>query len=550
MAALTLDALLRSPKKGASVPEPVYLLYGDEDVLKDEAIRALVDATVGSSRDFNLDVRFAPDLTPESFHALVNTPPMLAERRAVVIRGVDQLGKRKTKLRDEVLRYLASPNPTTLLVLVVAAGEEADPEMLRASTGVEVDALAAERVPRWLHHRASTLGLTLAQDASVLLLQAVGNDLSTLSRELEKLASLSAGTSRPVTAEDVSSLVGVRRGETVFDLVEAALERRAAQGAQPVGPGRAAGGGGGRGVLCGSGTAPGRSGRRREAAGWAVRRFGGWNGGPPSNRPTAEPPNRPDRCPTRRSPTSRPVRPGRFRPRHRPTPPRRTPARRLLVSTSAAGGSEDRAQRGDRRLVSEPHRGRIRRRSLGRRRAVAAHPALLRAARSRANRPGSRTAQPGLSRLPAEAASQFFRGTCLFRAQERNPWMRAYPAGARRRGRRCRIQEPGELLRLAVRGSAPDHGRDDRLDTHAERYRRQGDVRSTHLCGTGPRREECGASGRDPHPAQGHGLRRARRARLHRPLQGARRPLRDAGRGSPIAAAPQAESRRAAIRRG
>src|SRR2546430_3929020 len=235
MPALTLDALLRSLKKGAprsGALDLAYLLYGDEDVLKDEAIRALLDAGVPEGRDFNVDTRYAPDLTPESFHALVNTPPMLAERRAVVIRGVDQLGKRKTKLRDEVLRYLASPNPTTLLVLVVAAGEEADPEILRASTGVEVDALAAERVPRWLHHRASTLGLTLAQDASVLLLQAVGNDLSTLSRELEKLASLSAGTSRPVTAEDVSSLVGVRRGETVFDLVEAALERRAAPRAQ------------------------------------------------------------------------------------------------------------------------------------------------------------------------------------------------------------------------------------------------------------------------------------------------------------------------------
>src|SRR6266481_7637641 len=158
MAALTLDALLRSLKKGAPLPNPVYLLHGHEDVLKDEAVRMLVDAAVRSSRDFNLDVRFAPDLTPESFHALVNTPPMLAERRAVVIRGVEQLGKRKTKLRDEVLRYLASPSPTTLLVLVVGAGEEADPEILRASTGVEVDALAAERVPRWLQHRASTLG--------------------------------------------------------------------------------------------------------------------------------------------------------------------------------------------------------------------------------------------------------------------------------------------------------------------------------------------------------------------------------------------------------
>src|SRR3989442_9395927 len=236
MAALTLDALLRSLKKGAPPPETVYVLYGDEDVLKDEAVRMLVDAAVGSSRDFNLDVRYALDLSPESFHALVNTPPMLAERRAVVIRGVEQLGKRKTKLRDEVLRYLAAPNPTTLLVLVVAAGEEADPDILRSSTAVELDALAGWRVPRWLQPRASTLGLTLAQDASDLLLEAVGNDLSTLSQELEKLASLSAGTGRPVTVEDVSSLVGVRRGETVFDLVDAALERRAARAAQLVEP--------------------------------------------------------------------------------------------------------------------------------------------------------------------------------------------------------------------------------------------------------------------------------------------------------------------------
>src|SRR5438132_1435465 len=136
MAALTLDALLRSLKKGAPNPEPVYLLHGDEDVLKDEAMRALVDATVGTSRDFNLDIRFAPDLTPEAFHALVNTPPMLAERRAVIIRGVEQLGKRKTKLREELIGYLAAPNPSTLLILVAAAGEDTDAELIRHTTPV------------------------------------------------------------------------------------------------------------------------------------------------------------------------------------------------------------------------------------------------------------------------------------------------------------------------------------------------------------------------------------------------------------------------------
>ena len=238
MPALTLDALLRSLKKKAAppAPDPVYLLHGDEEVLKDEAIRALLDAAVGSNRDFNLDVRYAADLTPESFHALVNTPPMLADRRAVVVRGVEQLGKRKTKLRDEVIRYLTDPNPTTVLVLVVAAGEEPDAELARGSTAVLLEPLAADRVPRWLQHHASTLGVTLAPDAAELLLNAVGNDLSTLARELEKLASLAAGAGRAVTPDDVTSLVGVRRGETIYDLVHAAMERRVARAAQLVDP--------------------------------------------------------------------------------------------------------------------------------------------------------------------------------------------------------------------------------------------------------------------------------------------------------------------------
>jgi DNA polymerase-3 subunit delta len=233
MAALTLDALLRNLKKGA--PDPVYLLHGDEDALKDEAVRALLDAAVDpAARDFNVDSRFAADLDAEALHALVNTPPMLVERRAVVLRGLEQMGKRHSKLRDELLRYLAAPNPTTVLVLVVGAGEDADAELARHATAVAIEPLAPDRIPKWVAHRARALRLTLAPEAVELLIAAVGNDLSTLARELEKLAALAGD--RQATAADVSGLVGVRHGETVHDLVDAALERRAAAAAALVAP--------------------------------------------------------------------------------------------------------------------------------------------------------------------------------------------------------------------------------------------------------------------------------------------------------------------------
>lgn len=228
MGALTFDALLRSLKQGG--PDSVYYLHGDEDVLKDEAIRALLDRAVDpAARDFNVDQRAAAELDPDSFHALVNTPPMLAATRAVVIRGLEQL--RKTgKVRQELVRYLESPNPTTVLVLVHGAGEPPDAELARRATVVGVEPLPPARVARWMAHRAEQLGLTLTPEAGELLLQSVGSDLTALARELEKLAPLAAG--RAVTRDEVAALVGVRRGETLQDLVDAALERRPAAAAR------------------------------------------------------------------------------------------------------------------------------------------------------------------------------------------------------------------------------------------------------------------------------------------------------------------------------
>src|SRR6266576_5607380 len=124
MGVLTFDALLRGIKRGAL--DPVYYLHGDEEVLKDEAVRALLDRAVEpGARDFNVDRPSVGGLDAETFHALVNTPPLLAATRAVVIRGVEQV-KKTSSLYKELVRYLASPNPTTVLVLVQGSGERPD----------------------------------------------------------------------------------------------------------------------------------------------------------------------------------------------------------------------------------------------------------------------------------------------------------------------------------------------------------------------------------------------------------------------------------------
>src|SRR6266545_3467435 len=203
MGAVSFDALLRSLKQGSQGGPreagrgAVYYLHGDEEVLKDEAIRALVDrALEPGTHDFNFDQRSAADLEPQTFHTLVNTPPMLAARRAVVIRGLEDL-KKASKVRQELVRYLGAPNPSTLLILVQGAGDPPDPELARAATTVAAEPLAPARVHQWVADRAARLPLALAPDAAEQLVRAVGHDLGALAQELEKLA---GGAARPTAA--------------------------------------------------------------------------------------------------------------------------------------------------------------------------------------------------------------------------------------------------------------------------------------------------------------------------------------------------------------
>ncbi len=223
MPAQTLDTFMRSLAKGD--PAPAYYFHGPEDLLKDEALRALLDRVLEPSlRDFNLDQRGAGQLDGDTLFALCTTLPMMATRRVVVLREIEAL-KRKPKVRGALLEYLARPAPDTVLVLIQGANEDSeDKEIARAAIAVACNPLPEERVLKWLDRRAKGLGLELLPEAALHLVRAVGGELGSLAAELDKLASLPAGEA--LTIERVGELVGVRHGETILDWRDAVLEDR------------------------------------------------------------------------------------------------------------------------------------------------------------------------------------------------------------------------------------------------------------------------------------------------------------------------------------
>jgi DNA polymerase-3 subunit delta len=155
-----MDALFRSLNKGHLAP--VYYFHGPEDVLKDEAVRTILDKALDPGlRDLNLDQRSAAQMDPDEVHALCNTLPMMAERRVVLLRDVE-VWKRKTKSRSAFLRYLDRPSPQTLVILVQGSGDDGeDRELARGSYEVRFNGLPPERAVKWVLHAAGRLGLNL-----------------------------------------------------------------------------------------------------------------------------------------------------------------------------------------------------------------------------------------------------------------------------------------------------------------------------------------------------------------------------------------------------
>jgi DNA polymerase-3 subunit delta len=203
-------------KRGAF--EPAYYIFGEDDFQKEDAVKQLQLAALDpGTRDFNLETRRGSELDGETLSVLLSTPPMMAERRVMVIRDVGAMKKESRKALDA---YLAKPASDLLLLLTTPAGGKIDDALSEACVPVKFDELSGDRLPKWISHTAATAyGIEISPEAVELLQSSVGNDLYQLSTELDKLASYTGGNAIDQAA--VSAIVGVIPGETITDFLDA-----------------------------------------------------------------------------------------------------------------------------------------------------------------------------------------------------------------------------------------------------------------------------------------------------------------------------------------
>lgn len=218
---MNIFELEQSVKKSGLAP--VYAVLGEEDELRDQAIRVLKEAAArdGELGDFNLDVLYGDETEASELLGRVNEAPVFAPRRVVIVKAADKLPARET---ERLVPYLKAPCEWTTLILVASKldGRTQFAQAVKQSASViDCGPLPDGRLPAWVRAEATRLGLRL-DDAAVSALKdlAATTSLGLVKRELEKLT-VYVGERRMATAADVETMRGSEAGASVFDLVAA-----------------------------------------------------------------------------------------------------------------------------------------------------------------------------------------------------------------------------------------------------------------------------------------------------------------------------------------
>jgi DNA polymerase-3 subunit delta len=205
----------------------LLLFYGEEDYLIREALDQAVDeALQGALRDFNLDVFYAQVDETSRVRDAVETLPMMADKRVVVLKEAQHL---RAKDYESLLPVIESPVESTVFILVATHIDQRLKFYKKFSENgksVKFTRPYENQISGWVDKIASRNKLRLQSDANELLQRVVGTSLIDIDNELKKLSQYlgvraEAGAVTEATVEDVKAVVSTLRTDTVFQLANA-----------------------------------------------------------------------------------------------------------------------------------------------------------------------------------------------------------------------------------------------------------------------------------------------------------------------------------------
>ena len=221
---VTYEEIVRAVRAGNYAP--VYYLMGEESYYIDKVSEYIVDSALKEEeRDFNLTVCYGADVTADEVINAAKRFPMMAERQVVWVREAQNL-----QGKERLSYYLEHPQPTTVLVLchkhgVLDRRKKLAADIQKKGVLFESKKLYDSQLPGFVQSYLRRKGVAMEPGAVMMVCECVGNDLSRLSGELDKLLLALPEGEKRIGAAFVESHVGISKDFNNFELVAALVAK-------------------------------------------------------------------------------------------------------------------------------------------------------------------------------------------------------------------------------------------------------------------------------------------------------------------------------------
>jgi len=206
--------------------KPIYFLMGEEPYYIDKLAEYIENNILTEEeKGFNQMVLYGKDVTVEDIVSNAKRYPMMADRQVVIVKEAQELARTIEKLEN----YAENPQPTT--VLVICYKYKTLDKRKKVTKVIDKNGLVFEskklydnQVGDWIKRVLSGKGYSIEPKGAAMLVEFLGNDLSKISNELDKLAIVLPKGST-ITPKLIEENIGISKDYNVFELRKAIGEK-------------------------------------------------------------------------------------------------------------------------------------------------------------------------------------------------------------------------------------------------------------------------------------------------------------------------------------
>jgi DNA polymerase-3 subunit delta len=200
---------------------PIYLLHGDESFFVDK-ISNYIEKNVLSEAEkaFNQVVLYGKEIEFKQVVDEARQFPMMANYRVVIVKEAQEM-----RTIDKLEHYLENPSPQSIVVISFKHKKLDKRKKFYkkvAKTGIvfESKKLYDNQLPAWISDYLKTEGYKIDFNASQMVADYLGNDLSKIANELNKLT-LNIAKGSVIKSIDIQEQIGISKDYNVFELQKA-----------------------------------------------------------------------------------------------------------------------------------------------------------------------------------------------------------------------------------------------------------------------------------------------------------------------------------------